>query len=169
MADARLNSMHFGFDPRRTEYRRARDALLQARDWVTFAAEKALGLADQADDWPEQVLPGTKYLLIDSEGGLVHSLRTGLNTIGRMPNNDVVLEESTVSRRHCVILVQAWGACELHDTASRNGTYVNDRRVSKPVRVSSGDRIRICDRVLLFAAEKECVEGPDDHPATVVE
>jgi hypothetical protein len=52
-------------------------------------------------------------------------LRVGLNAVGRLPENDIVLARRYVSRRHCVFLVHTDGGCEVHDTASRNGTLVN--------------------------------------------
>jgi pSer/pThr/pTyr-binding forkhead associated (FHA) protein len=51
--------------------------------------------------------------------------------VGRFGENDVVLKPRHVSRRHCVVLVHATGGCEVFDTASRNGTYVNRRRVGR--------------------------------------
>src|SRR5262249_23134926 len=84
-----------------------------------------------------------------------YPLRIGFNTIGRLPDNDIELEEITVSRRHCVLLVHAWGGCELHDTASRNGTFVNGHRLRQAVRLTSGDQIGVCNRPLLFVSEKE--------------
>jgi hypothetical protein len=173
MSDPRLNSVHLPF-PRRQDYRRCRDDLLQARGWLTLAGERLGGLASEADEWlirPDRVLPGTRYVLVDQREGCAYPLRTGLNTLGRFPDNDIHFEELCVSRRHCVFLVHAWGGCDLHDTASRNGTWVNGALVRRPARLSSGDRIRVCDRALLFVSEKdyedECARY-DDHPPTVV-
>ena len=174
MTDERLNSVHLGFDPRREEYRRARERLLGGRGYLTIAAERAHGLAEQVD-WPSvlpapgQVIPGSKYLLIEPAAGCAHPLHPGLNTIGRMANNDIVLEEIWVSRRHCVLLVHAWGGCELHDTASRNGTFVNERRLTAPVRLALGDRIRLCSRRLVLAREDDLVSGAEvEGPTTAV-
>jgi hypothetical protein len=171
--DPRFNSCHLEF-PRRQDYRRCRDDLLQARGWLTLAGERLGGVAD-ADEWlirPDQVLPGTSHVLVDQREGSSYRLRTGLNTLGRFPENDIQFEEICVSRRHCAILVHAWGGCELHDTASRNGTWVNGARVTRPVRLASGDSIWICKRLLLFLSEKDYQEECDrydDHPQTAVE
>jgi adenylate cyclase len=90
-------------------------------------------------------------LLIDQQTGCSYPLKIGLNTIGRSRNNDIVLEEPLVSRRHCALLVHAGGGCELHDTASRNGTLVNGQLVRQPVQLASGDRIEVCPRTLLLS------------------
>jgi pSer/pThr/pTyr-binding forkhead associated (FHA) protein len=68
----------------------------------------------------------------------------GINTIGRFPENDVVLTAHIVSRRHCIVVVHATGGCEVYDTASRNGTWVNRRRVGR-VDLLPGDVLIVCD------------------------
>ncbi len=58
--------------------------------------------------------------LADSE--YIHPLKVGFNTLGRLSENDVVLSDACISRRHCAILVHHSKLCELHDIASTNGT-----------------------------------------------
>src|SRR5262245_16103633 len=166
MADPSLNSGHLGFDPRREHFRRAREALLDARGPLTMAGERVYGWAEAVDDWPslviprpDQILPRAKFFLVDRQAGSSYPLRIGLNRIGRLPDNDLVLEEIWVSRRHCAVLVHASGGCELHDTASLNGTFVNGRRVGRPVPLASGDRIRVCEHELLFVSASDYQAG----------
>jgi hypothetical protein len=177
IADPRLDSGHLGCSPRRRQYRTARGVLLGARGWLTRAAEGIHGLVGGVEEWPpslpvrpEHLVPGPKYLLVDHQTGCSYPLKTGLNTIGRLQDNDIVLEECTVSRRHCAILVHAWGGCELHDTASRNGTFVNGQPFSRPIRLASGDQIRVCQRLLLLVSQNDHqadVEA-DNDPGTVL-
>ncbi len=172
MSDPRLDSAHLDF-PRRQDYRRARETLLGARGWLTMTGEQFRALVAEADEWlirPDHVLPGTTYLLFDHAADCAHPLKTGLNTLGRLPNNDIHFEDRCISRRHCVILVHAWGGCDLHDTASRNGTFVNGVRVTRPVRLTAGDSIQLCDRRLLFVSEKDyqADDEYDEHPETEV-
>jgi len=76
-----------------------------------------------------------------SEGG---QLPVGGNvTLGRTPDNGVLLTDDRVSRRHALIHVQGGEEYWLVDLGSRNGTYVNERRVHQPIRLSDGDQIRI--------------------------
>ena len=167
MHDSRFNSVHLGILPRRQEYRSARAALLQERGWVTLAGERVQGMIAPDADWvpllPERLpfLPTAKYVLVDRETGEPHALRTGLNAIGRMPNNDIVFTEAPISRRHCAILVHSTGSCELHDTASRNGTYVNGRRVEHPVGLRVGDLIQLCKKQLFFASLSDYSDAVD--------
>jgi hypothetical protein len=177
MADWRLDSGHLDLLPRRQDFRRAREALLGERGWLTLGAEGLRALVGAEEDSsallpvrPDRLLPDTQFVLVDPQTGCGHPLRVGLNTVGRLPSNDVVLGEGWVSRRHCVLLVHARGGCELHDMASLNGTRVNGRRARGPVRLASGDRIQICERLLLFLSERDYQAAPEDadHPDTVL-
>jgi len=62
-------------------------------------------------------------------------------TIGRGRDNSIVLDDMLVSRRHVRITADADGLV-LEDLGSRNGTYVNGRRVER-THLSEGDRIGI--------------------------
>jgi pSer/pThr/pTyr-binding forkhead associated (FHA) protein len=164
MTDPRLNSVHLDL-PRRQQYRQAREALLNARGFQTQALENREGFARSASDpntvvqnLSRRVPPGIKYLLMD--GDYIYPLNVGLNTIGRMPDNDVVVQDAFVSRRHCAILVHAGDGCEIHDTASKNGTYLNGQKLTGPVRLNSGDEIRMCDRQLIFLAQTDRPDEP---------
>ena len=67
----------------------------------------------------------------------VHRLVATRVRIGRDPDNDLVLEDLQVSRRHAELLGtgERW---ELRDLGSHNGTYVNGRSVTTAV-LSPGD------------------------------
>lgn len=62
-------------------------------------------------------------------------------TIGRGRENSIVLDDMLVSRHHVRITADADGLI-LEDLGSRNGTYVNGRRVER-THLSEGDRIGI--------------------------
>jgi pSer/pThr/pTyr-binding forkhead associated (FHA) protein len=111
---------------------------------------------------PDLTIPGTKYLLVEQRTGRVYPLRVGLNRLGRHPDNDIVFEEMDVSRRHCVILVHARGGCELRDTDSLNGTFLNGQQVRKPARLTSGDCIEVSAGLLLFVSEQDDLPAPED-------
>ncbi len=154
MADPRLNSVHLD-PPRRADYRRARDELLRARGANTLAVEAdpdeaAGGNPHTLIQGPEGAPPGLNFWLVDNE--YIYPLKVGINTVGRSPDNDVVVADCYISRRHCAILVHAGTGCEVHDTASKNGTYVNGQRIAGSTRLRSGDEIRICDQRLVFVS-----------------
>lgn len=64
-------------------------------------------------------------------------------SFGRTAGNDVVLADDRVSRRHAIIHAQGDSEFWLVDLGSRNGTYVNDRRVAQPVRLRDQDVLRV--------------------------
>jgi len=62
-------------------------------------------------------------------------------TIGSHRSNDLVIDDSTVSRRHATITHKT-GGFELADLGSTNGTLVNGKRVRVPVNLGRGDEIK---------------------------
>jgi ABC transport system ATP-binding/permease protein len=62
----------------------------------------------------------------------VHAIEQVVVTIGRAPENHVVLNDLLVSRRHAVLRRSA-NQWELVDNHSANGTYVNGNRVDRAV------------------------------------
>ena len=70
-------------------------------------------------------------------------------TVGRSAPADVVLEGSTVSRRHCK-LEQQGDSIVLSDLGSTNGTFVNCERVTAPVALEDGARITIGAHTLSY-------------------
>jgi pSer/pThr/pTyr-binding forkhead associated (FHA) protein len=152
MSDPRLCSVHLEALPRRQDYRRARELLLSACGQHTLAADQAQLAAlrtQRSSPGDSKAAPAVdRYWLIDQDG--VHPLKVGLNTIGRMPDNDVPVADGSVSRRHCAIVIHSTRGCELYDTASKNGTFINGQRVNGPTPLKAGDQIRLCDRQFVF-------------------
>jgi len=152
MGDPRLNSLHL--DPNRREhYRQAREVLLQSRGNETVFAERIQKDDSSAGNTFIQQTHGAApplldYWLFDRE--FIYPLKVGLNTMGRSGDNDVVVEDLYVSRRHAAILVHHDNSYMLHDTASKNGTYLNGSRIAGPTALKAGDEIRICNRQFVF-------------------
>jgi pSer/pThr/pTyr-binding forkhead associated (FHA) protein len=63
-------------------------------------------------------------------------------TIGRGPDCDLVLEDNQVSKRHAQIRRQD-SFMFLYELGSKNGTYLNGKRLVEPRPVRSGDVIRV--------------------------
>ena len=152
MGDPRLDGHHLSVS-RYDLYDAAVDELLDARGPITAAVDllvrrPANGRGIRAEPLP----PGGTYALVNLADGYRHVLRVGINALGRAPENDLVLPVTCISRRHCVVLVHATGGCEVYDTASRNGTYVNRRRVTR-VDLLPGDVLDLCGEQFLIAWE----------------
>jgi pSer/pThr/pTyr-binding forkhead associated (FHA) protein len=100
---------------------------------------------------------------VDREGS--RPLCVGIHTLGRACDNDVVVDSFFVSRIHCAIVVHADHTCELHDIASRNGTYLNGRRLQSSARLTSGDEIALGSFRFLFLS----TAGQPDPSCTLLE
>lgn len=158
MADYHLHSMHLE-SGRREQFRQARARLFDRLSDATRAEEGASHIPSEddsrtlADELEKRIPKDLEYVLLDKS--VVYPLKVGLNTIGRLGDNDVVLENPYVSRRHCAVLVHADCRSEIHDVASKNGTYVNGDRIASPRPIHSGDDIGMCDHHLVFIVRRD--------------
>ncbi len=84
---------------------------------------------------------------MEATDGTRHPIR-GSCSLGRTAANTIALESPKVSRRHALIHLQNIGELWLIDFGSSNGTFLNKRRIHRPVRLSDGDQITIGDQVL---------------------
>ena len=150
MTDSDLNSCHLE-SSRRDDFRRAREALLEARGLQTLVLDQAGGPAgSQSHPIPQERRERQPAACWLRHRNGIYPLKPGVNTIGRLPDNDVVIEGPHFSRRHCAILVHAGDICELYDLASRNGAYVNGLKVNGSTQLVSGDQICMCKRRFVF-------------------
>jgi len=86
------------------------------------------------------------------DAGQRFDLDTGPQIIGRLPEAQVRIDASGVSRQHAELLVGA-ATVILKDLGSANGTMVNEVRVDEPVTLKDGDLIRVSNVVLRFHAQ----------------
>jgi hypothetical protein len=83
-----------------------------------------------------------------------------LVTVGRVEPNHIVLPDESVSVFHAVFRRASRGDMLLEDAGSRNGTFVNDRRVApreagRPTQLLPNDRLRFGSVVLTFLLPPE--------------
>lgn len=95
----------------------------------------------------------------------VVDLQTGSNTIGRQSSNIVPVQDSTLSRLHCEILLEGRTAT-LVDKGSRNGTLLNGRKVATQV-LNPGDKISI-GATLIWFEQKNVAEEQKPAPEAPV-
>jgi len=76
------------------------------------------------------------------------TLTEGEIVFGRGPDSAVWIDDESVSRRHARLRI-AGGAARLEDLGSRNGTFVNSRRIEAAV-LSDKDEIRLGSVSLTF-------------------
>lgn len=88
-------------------------------------------------------------------------------TIGKLPDNHVVVDHNMVSRHHAKIVMDDGGRCEIVDLKSTNGTYVNGRKVKGSMPVKPGDRIVVATTPIASNWPALLSQIPDDKPAPV--
>ncbi len=71
-------------------------------------------------------------------------------TVGRSEDNNVVLSDRWISRNHAMVQSMETGEFYLIDLGSRNGSFLNGRRVSIPVTLQTGDRLTFGQTELEF-------------------
>lgn len=126
-----------------------------------------------------------RYVLRQDSGlgvGNVVVLDPGRKLIGRGVEAQISIDDSRVSRAHAVI-DNTQGQLYMVDLGSSNGTYVNDNRLSGPIQVKLGDRIRLGSVVFVVEllehaksrAPKQksehtlCIQIPNDAPLGIVD
>jgi hypothetical protein len=94
---------------------------------------------------PQLIISGHKTIPLDR--AIIH--------LGRNTRNDIVLEDTTVSRSHAQIRLR-FGHYVIFDTDSHTGTFVNNVRIREH-RLRAGDVIRIGKTSLVY------MEDDPDH------
>lgn len=77
-----------------------------------------------------------------------------VTTIGRWEDNDVVVPDRWVSRHHAQIRREG-RRYVIEDLDSKNGLFINRKRLAEPVVLEDGDRIQIAPRYALTFVDNE--------------
>src|SRR5262245_24256503 len=67
----------------------------------------------------------------------------GAFVLGRGSNADLQLDDESVSRRHALFRLEPELGPSVEDLGSRNGTFVNERRIAGRVQLAAGDRVAL--------------------------
>jgi pSer/pThr/pTyr-binding forkhead associated (FHA) protein len=118
------------------------EGITERVDPVACLGERTLSQASEEG----AVGPGRYIEVQGSDRTLLIPVKDDVIHIGRGLSADVHLDESSVSRRHAILVPRASGARILDDRSS-NGTFVNGRRVQQ-ADLSNGDVI-VIGRVVL--------------------
>jgi hypothetical protein len=71
-------------------------------------------------------------------------------SLGRKPENDIPLQDGTVSGMHAVISKLEDGSYEVEDQNSTNGTFINGERITKKA-LTSGDILQLGQLRMIFS------------------
>jgi hypothetical protein len=85
-------------------------------------------------------------------------LQKDRTTLGRSPDNDIVLENMVVSGHHCVFELHGLADVFIEDLRSTNGTYINGKMVKRQ-RLHDGEVIAIGNFRIQFLEATERPSG----------
>ncbi len=85
-------------------------------------------------------------------------LCAGRQAIGRGGDNDIVIDDPSVSTAHAWIINQH-GRYLIMNTLSTNGTFVNDKRIHE-ASLKHGDHIRLGQAELVFLTRESGATNP---------
>lgn len=150
MPDPQFHSLHLDGLPRQAEFRAARQKMELGCGQLTLGGDFGWLEDDDSGEGETRLSPNLARTFWVQDGERLYTLSVGVNSVGRLPDNSVVLRDECVSRRHCAIVVHRDGSCELHDIASKNGTVLNGARIHGPTKLRPGDKIALCAKHLVF-------------------
>jgi pSer/pThr/pTyr-binding forkhead associated (FHA) protein len=105
-------------------------------------------------------------LTLQYEGRLLKEYSVGVGlTIGRTPDNVVIIDNPAVSGHHARVFSES-GAVILEDLNSTNGTFVNGQHTTRRV-LRGGDVLQVGKHQLVFEHTQEWAAPPPQLPAMV--
>jgi len=99
------------------------------------------------------------YIKTGARRGHSIELQPGPNLVGREPGAGHVLDDPTVSSRHCVIVVDG-DAVRVRDLGSTNGTFVDEQPVQE-AELASGQVLRLGAVELVLETAQSRISVPE--------
>src|SRR5260370_30345183 len=105
----------------------------------------------------ESTATTTAYLSISRSDNVINVPLLGENSwkLGRSSQCAIVLEDDLVSRNHAMIQRMDSKEYSLIDMGSRNGSFVNERRLSGPMPLRDGDGVTLGNAHMVFYNPQE--------------
>ena len=96
--------------------------------------------------------------LVDTTGKQYPLRTNGITTVGRAPDNDIVLADTTVSQHHAVLSFDGRSA-SVRDLGSSNGTFVGAARISETP-LTDGSNFRLGGVTFTYKATDGDLSAP---------
>jgi DNA-binding SARP family transcriptional activator len=138
-----------GIDPG-PNLRALNDKILRQEDLdVRVAARTTAAGTVTVLDQRSQVTGQGIVAYLHEKGGPSYPLQSAATRIGRLHDNEIVLDDANVSRHHAVI-IDTNSNFIINDLRSSNGVHVQHQRIRSTATLNDGDQIRICDHEFTF-------------------
>jgi pSer/pThr/pTyr-binding forkhead associated (FHA) protein len=98
-----------------------------------------------SSDFSKSSMPGNVFLVFENH---LFPLNKSNTKIGRHPDNDLIINEPSVSRWHAELRFED-GEFYIYDMGSRFGTFVNTIKIKRSL-VQNGDTISMANSPVLF-------------------
>lgn len=118
---------------------------------VVRLVHRDIGLISSEGHGQKQTKGAARLILIEGPQEPAGKVFVLLNetTLGRFPENQIVLSDDSVSQKHARLFKQE-EEYFLEDLGSTNGTFLKGERIKGPARLNSGDRIKIGRTIFQF-------------------
>jgi len=92
-------------------------------------------------------------------------------SVGRTKENDLSLEDPSVSKIHAALVLNAERQLMVADTGSTNGTFINDKRIAygRAFPITDADRVKFGNIEIAFAHVRRAVEEAYNQEVTMNE
>ena len=106
-------------------------------------------------------------IISGANSGETYPLNVRETLLGRHPDCQVVLKDSTVSRRHARF-VKEGDHFVVDDVGSQHGTRLNGEVIRSPERLQDKDEVQISQVKIVFHLDTEDTAAKTDRPSTIV-
>lgn len=90
------------------------------------------------------------YLIENDNDNKRYPIMRTISRIGRGKDNELILDDASISRRHAEMHRNSTGGFEIIDMNSMNGVYVNGEKIGR-AKLQEGDEVEVGDVVLKFS------------------
>lgn len=104
-------------------------------------------------------------LILKSHGAVIKEIKLDKQrlTIGRKPDNDIVLDDQSASGHHLRV-IQIQSVFFIEDAGSSNGTFVNGKKTDRKQLVN-GDQVAIGEHTLLYQEDSKAPVAAPPKPS----
>jgi hypothetical protein len=148
-----------GIDPNPTLRSLHERILRQETLDVKTAAKTTAVDAMRAIDQSSMVKTNSAHALLRDASDRIYLLQEAGTRVGRLADNDIVLDDANVSRHHAVI-IDTGTSFMITDLRSANGVEVQDQRILASASLTDGDIIRIGRHEFTFEIKYSHEQSP---------